>query len=280
MAMIRQPENLQETVKEVRRLLALFLKERHGGTVPSERSFLCFPCPRIDQNVHMQGSSMTTEFDQLRAFLKEMFQFEDHDLDFGIYRIIRLKRRFIGTFIDGDSDNSLRATVTRALSGVQNSQSDTARNWLSAFAATLGKKGEAKWDALDAAPNNQQAQGDFRALLVLADDHEREQAESQLKTFLETRQLSTGELEVRVYNHLLNFFELYYQNGDFGHNTRAASAFKVPYEADYDGSDTFFHWKHRDSYYIKTGNGFHSVRCEIGGKWIEFHLSGSEDEAG
>lgn len=29
---------------------------------------------------------MTTEFDQLRAFLKEMFQFEDHDLDFGIYR--------------------------------------------------------------------------------------------------------------------------------------------------------------------------------------------------
>ncbi|RQW89561.1 MAG: hypothetical protein EHM79_03185 [Geobacter sp.] len=44
------------------------------------------------------------EFDLLRAFLKDMFQFEDHDLDFGIYRIIRLKRRFIQRFIDGDSD--------------------------------------------------------------------------------------------------------------------------------------------------------------------------------
>ncbi len=52
---------------------------------------------------------MTTEFDQLRTFLKEMFQFEDHDLDFGIYRIIRLKRRFIETFIDGDGDHSLRS---------------------------------------------------------------------------------------------------------------------------------------------------------------------------
>ncbi len=222
---------------------------------------------------------MTTEFDQLRTFLKEMFQFEDHDLDFGIYRIIRLKRQFIQNFIDGSGETSLRSTVTRALSSVHNSQSDAARNWLGAFAATLGKKGEAKWKSLEAAPNEPAAQKGFRALLKLADDHEREQAEAQLKVFLETRQLSAADLEVRVYNHLLNFFELYYQNGDFGYNTRAASAFKVPYETDYDGSDTLFHWKHKDSYYIKTGNGFHSVRCEIDGKWIEFRLSGGDDEA-
>lgn len=224
-------------------------------------------------------TNASQEFDQLRTFLKEMFQFEDHDLDFGIYRIIRLRRQFIQNFIDGDGENSLRSTVARALSGVQNSQSDTARNWLAAFAATLGKKGEAKWEALAAQPNDQGAQEGFRALLKLADDHEREQAEAQLKIFLDTRTLSADDLEVRVYNHLLNFFELYYQNGDFGYNTRAASAFKVPYEADYDGSDTLFHWKHKDSYYIKTGNGFHSVRCEIGGKWIEFRLTGGDEEA-
>ncbi len=74
------------------------------------------------------------EFELLCTFLKDMFQFEDHDLDFGIYRIIRLKRRFIGNFIDGDRENSLRTTVTRALGGVRNTRSDTARNWLSAFA--------------------------------------------------------------------------------------------------------------------------------------------------
>ena len=225
---------------------------------------------------------MTTEFDQLRAFLKEMFQFEDHDLDFGIYRIIRLKRRFIEKFIDGDGDNSLRATVTQALCGVQNSQGDTARNWLAAFADRFGDMGRPLWQAVSENPGDEPAVSRFKGLMTMPmlSAEQRESAESQLKTFLETRRLSAGDLEVRVYNHLLNFFELYYQNGDFGYNTRAASAFKVPYEADYDGSDTLFHWKHKDSYYIKTGNGFHSVRCEIGGRWIEFRLGGSEDEAG
>jgi adenine-specific DNA-methyltransferase len=223
---------------------------------------------------------MTTEFNQLRAFLKEMFQFEDHDLDFGIYRIIRLKRQFIETFIDGDGENSLRATVTRALGGLHNAHSEAARNWLASFAATLGDRGSAKWKALDSAPASRAMQDDFRVMLAMASDQERELVEAQLKIFIETRRLSVADLEVRVYNHLLNFFELYYQHGDFGYNTRAASAFKVAYEADYDGSDTLFHWKHKDSYYIKTGNGFHSVRCEIGGQWIEFRLNGSEGEAG
>lgn len=222
----------------------------------------------------------TKEFEQLRAFLKDMFQFEEHDLDFGIYRIIRLKRQFIQGFIDGDGEQSLRSTVTRALSGVQNTQSETARNWLVAFAAQFGEMGRPLWQALAEKPGDEAALIRFKSLFampVLSDD-QREQAEHQLKVFLETRQLSTEQLEVKVYNHLLNFFELYYQNGDFGYNTRAASAFKVPYEADYDGSDTLFHWKHKDSYYIKTGNGFHSVRCEIGGKWLEFRLTSGDEE--
>lgn len=227
---------------------------------------------------------MTTsnqEFEQLRTFLKEMFQFEDHDLDFGIYRIIRLKRQFIQNFIDGDGENSLRSSVNRALRGVQNSQSDTARNWLAAFADRFGDMGRPLWQAVAENPGEEAAVTRFKSLLAMPvlSEEQREQAEAQLKTYLETRQFSAADLEVRVYNHLLNFFELYYQNGDFGYNTRAASAFKVPYEADYDGSDTLFHWKHKDSYYIKTGNGFHSVRCEIGGKWIEFRLSGSDEEA-
>jgi len=82
------------------------------------------------------------------------------------------------------------------------------------------------------------------------------------------------------HNYLLNFFELYYQNGDFGYNSRAANAFKVPYEADYDGSDTLFHWKHKDSYYIKTGASFPSVKCEVAGKKLEFRLeTGADSEA-
>lgn len=229
------------------------------------------------------GITMTapSPFDQLRQFLKDMFQFEEHDLDFGIYRITRMKRQFIQAFIDGEDENSLRSTVSRALGSVQNSQSTTARNWLAAFAAQFGDMGRPLWQAVEADPADEAAIGRFKSLfgMPVLSDEQREQAEAQLRTFLETRQLSAEQLETRVYNHLLNFFELYYQNGDFGYNTRAASAFKVPYEADYDGSDTLFHWKHKDSYYIKTGNGFHSVRCQVDGKWLEFRLTSGGDES-
>jgi adenine-specific DNA-methyltransferase len=226
---------------------------------------------------------MTTNsqaFNQLCKFLKDMFQFEEHDLDFGIYRITRLKRQYIQAFIDGDADDSLRSTVSHALGNLQNSQSETARNWLAAFAAQFGDMGRPLWQAVAENPEDEIAQAQFKGLLAMPvlSDEQRQQAEIQLNAFIDTRQLSTEQLEAKVYNHLLNFFELYYQNGDFGYNTRAASAFKVPYEADYDGSDTLFHWKHKDSYYIKTGNGFHSVRCQIEGKWLEFRLTSGGDE--
>ncbi len=224
---------------------------------------------------------MRTEFDQLREFLKEMFQFEDHDLDFGIYRIIRLKRRFIEGFIDGEGEGSLRAVVTKALKGEHSARQETSCNWLKSFGALFGEIGRPVWRAVEENPNDEAAVSRFKKLFDMpgVTDSQREQAEVQLKIFLETRRLSTAELEVRVYNHLLNFFELYFQNGDFGYNNRAASAFKVSYETDYDGSDTLFHWKHKDSYYIKTGNGFHTVRCEVGGKWLEFRLCGGDEEA-
>jgi adenine-specific DNA-methyltransferase len=208
--------------------------------------------------------SSSHEFKQLQSFLKDMFQFNEHDLDFGIYRITRLKRQFIENFIDGEGVDSLRAIVAQALGNVQNTQAKTSENWLAALSGRFGQMGEPKWKAVKDDPNNQQAIDQLKKLFELSEE-DKDQAEQHLQIWLEFKQLDSGSLEAKVYNHLLNFFELYYQNGDFGYNTRAASAFKVPYEADYDGSDTLFHWKHKDSYYIKSGNGFHSVRFEVDG---------------
>lgn len=42
-----------------------------------------------------------TSIEQPKHFLKEMFQFNANDLDFGIYRIYNLKRKEIEQFIDG-----------------------------------------------------------------------------------------------------------------------------------------------------------------------------------
>ena len=79
-------------------------------------------------------TEVSKEFTQLQRFLKEMFQFEEHDLDFGIYRITRLKRKFIENFIDGEDKNSLRVTVSDVLENVQDQQGDTAWTWLGTFA--------------------------------------------------------------------------------------------------------------------------------------------------
>ncbi|MFW5908217.1 MAG: site-specific DNA-methyltransferase, partial [Desulfosalsimonas sp.] len=219
-----------------------------------------------------------TAFSQLQAFLKEMFQFDDHDLDFGIYRIIRLKQNFIAEFIDGDGQGSLQATVQDALARVRNAAGEAARNWLEAFSAQFGEKGKSLWQELCKHPNDPAARQAFEKILELSDESDRQQAEKYLQTLADSDMPSGPDLEARVYNHLLNFFELYYSNGDFGYNTRAANAFKVPYEADYDGSDTLFHWKHKDSYYIKTGSGFRSVRCRVNDAWLEFKMQAGAGE--
>ena len=85
-----------------------------------------------------------------------------------------------------------------------------------------------------------------------------------------------SKLTFRVYNHVHSFFEGYYRDGDFGYNDRSTALYKVDYpdEADYNGADTLFHWKCRDSYYVKTATGFNSVPFEIEGKRIEYRLEG------
>lgn len=54
---------------------------------------------------------MTANQKKLINLLKEMFQFDQADLDFGIYRIMRMKREEISRFIEED----LPAQITNEL---------------------------------------------------------------------------------------------------------------------------------------------------------------------
>lgn len=60
---------------------------------------------------------MTSAFDQFKDFLREMFQYDTNDLDFGIFKILKLKRKYIEQFINGDGAEDLRATVAREVVG-------------------------------------------------------------------------------------------------------------------------------------------------------------------
>ena len=51
----------------------------------------------------MQPASPSTEkFDRLKTILREMFQLDRGDLDFGLYRIMNLKAKEIEEFLDNE----------------------------------------------------------------------------------------------------------------------------------------------------------------------------------
>jgi len=222
---------------------------------------------------------MKPVFDQLKDFLREMFQFDANDLDFGIFKILKLKRRYIEQFIEGDGPDDLRATVERELARVENTDVEAAFMWLDPYCEELGKRTRQAWQELREDPRDPARVKKLEtAIDALEEDADKaDSAKQRLAQWVAGQKGASANIEERLYNYLLNFFELYYQNGDFGYNSRAANAFRVPYEADYDGSDTFFHWKHKDSYYIKTGASFPAVKCAVAGKALEFRLETGEN---
>ncbi len=52
-----------------------------------------------------------TNFERLRVLLAELVQFDQADLDFGIYRIMNQKRDEISRFLDQDLLPQVRATL-------------------------------------------------------------------------------------------------------------------------------------------------------------------------
>jgi len=174
---------------------------------------------------------MTTEtpFSQFQQFLREMFQFDHNELDFGLFKVLRLKRSYIEQFISGDGERDLRCIVSRELQAIRSADDADERQWLANRCELLGIRTKTAWEAAVADMQNPNLHESLRQVVSGAEmDETRTTTLERLDRWLQAQQHSTGHLEAQLYNYLLNFFELYYQNGDFGYNSRAASAFKVP----------------------------------------------------
>lgn len=225
-------------------------------------------------------SASNDVFPLFQQFLREMFQFDHHELDFGLFKVLRLKRSFIEQFIDGDGEQDLRRIVSRELAAIRSADDADERQWLANRCDYLGPRPRKAWAAVLENLQDKAMWDTLRQAISQAEEeHTLQNTLDRLDRWLQAQQYSAGHLEAQLYNYLLNFFELYYQNGDFGYNSRAANAFKVPYEADYDGADTLFHYRHKDCYYIKTANSFPEVRLDVLGKKLVFRIQpGGDDE--
>jgi adenine-specific DNA-methyltransferase len=163
---------------------------------------------------------MTPTEQKLRDLLNELFRFDRSDLDFGIYRIMNLKRDQVQHFIDVD----LLPQIHQVLE-----QTDREQN--GDLAAQLEK-------ARDAA----KAAG-------LTDPDEAPKVKELLGKY-KTGQ-STEEQERQVFGHLFEFFRRYYKDGDFIPQARYK---KGVYALPYEGEEVKLSWANQDQYYIKSSD--------------------------
>ena len=174
---------------------------------------------------------------KFQNLLRELFQFDCADLDFGIYRIMNYKRAVLERFIAEDLPRAIEEELKR---GALAEQSEAAQALESARKKVLESLGN---DALDADGN---LVNEYRNTRVG-------------KAYLEAQQRAQGSrsreaLEADIYNHLYTFFSRYWQEGDFISKRRYSK--KERYAIPYNGEEVYLYWANHDQYYIKTAEYF------------------------
>ena len=185
---------------------------------------------------------MSEKLTRFTKLLKEMFELDKSDLDFGIYRIMNIRKNEINNFIE----NTLTGEVNSLLAkfAVDNSQVKKRIEEIEKQCELVGVKVE---------------------------DSKLKEEYAEYKA-----QLSSGagaaELESDVYSALYNFFSRYYDEGDFISKRRyKEGVYAIPYE----GEEVKLYWANHDQYYIKSSENFrdYSFKAkDLDGKELTIHF--------
>ena len=206
---------------------------------------------------------MTNFQDQFKEFiLNDIFWFNKSELNFGIYKIFRQKEDFIKEKLDEIVEN-----IESQLSGTSAIEFKNLKNKILDYIPPkkVEKLNLVSLDGLESAINDYD-NGDTESLL------------SELDV------LKNGEKydSTKVYEYLYQFFNLYYEKGDFGYTPRSFRTYTIPYSheeylsepeskiacessanIDYRGEETVFSWKTKDSYYIKSNKFLNTVTLNL-----------------
>ena len=187
---------------------------------------------------------MTDSQAKLKSLLRELFQLDNADLDFGIYRIMNAKRVEIERFLDND----LLPQVKKAFEQYQSSDSIGIKADLDKLIQQLKDAG------VD--PESAPKVKELRAKLAGGVD--------------------VSALESQVFSDLYNFFRRYYSEGDFLSLRRyKEGVYAIPYE----GEEVKLYWANHDQYYIKSSEFFRDYTFTIGGgKRVHFLLTQADTE--
>jgi len=187
---------------------------------------------------------MSENLTKLKAILREMFQLDQADLDFGIYRIMNQKREEIEQFLDRD----LLPQVKTAFAQFKGEDLQAVRDELDKLKKTLDDAGV----VAETSPKFQTLQAKL------------------------TKSVDVSSLENDVFSQLTNFFRRYYHEGDFLSLRRyKAGVYAIPYE----GEEVKLHWANADQYYIKSSENFRDYTFKLpSGKRAHFKLVDASTE--
>jgi adenine-specific DNA-methyltransferase len=170
----------------------------------------------------------SSNYDKLKKLLRELFQFDQADLDFGIYRIMNQKREEIEQFLEND----LLPQVKDALGKYQPAEKVEVKNELDEMIKSATNLG------MDPEENNKVRE-------------------------LRAKYEKSGDLEAvesEIYSDLYHFFNRYYDKGDFISKRRyKEGVYAIPYE----GEEVKLHWANADQYYIKTSEYFNDYTFKL-----------------
>lgn len=187
---------------------------------------------------------MNERLQRFTDLLKEIFELDKSDLDFGIYRIMNIRKTEIERFLEEGLPGKVRETLAPFAQG----NKDDIRAQLKQIEDSVAAMGLTVYALPDAAPMKQQY--------------------ADLK-----KQLSEGTdlaaLETDVYSALYSFFNRYYEDGDFISKRRyKEGVYAIPYE----GEEVKLYWANQDQYYIKTSENFKDYSFLVDDYTVHFRL--------
>lgn len=183
------------------------------------------------------------KFQELVAKLREIFQIDRPELDFGIYRILNARAGEINDYLQ----NRLAEKVQAALAAGSTASSQQ----LQAELQEAEKNAQALGMSPDAVPKVKELRAKLKDAAGSSNDHEN-----------------------TVFSHLLTFFSRYYEQGDFISKRRyKGDTYAIPYA----GEEVMLYWANKDQYYTKSGENFSNYSFKLeDGRTVHFRLTAAD----
>lgn len=180
---------------------------------------------------------------QLQSLLRDLWQLDLADLDFGLYRLLRLKRQEVETFLA----EQLPRRVEESFQSLAGEERAALEKGVSELASRIRRE-----IAEEAILESGEVNPDYRDTKIKAARELLDQYEARCR---QLQSVQAGEAQkAEVFNHLYAFFSRYYEDGDFV--PRRRYGVRETYAVPYNGEETFFHWANKDQHYVKTGEAF------------------------